>query len=111
MKYELVMPDNDPRTARVVWSEQKGDVIVLCIYVDQCPSQLTYEAANTEMSGAMNESDRERIEWCVSIMRSIADLGRTAPLGDMYPLAVHAIATLKRLIDKELCDDIKRPVN
>ena len=34
MKHKLVMPDDDPRSARVVWSEQKGDMMELCIAVD-----------------------------------------------------------------------------
>lgn len=37
MKYKLVMPDDDPRSARVFWSEQKGDVTELCIAVDHDP--------------------------------------------------------------------------
>lgn len=39
MKHVLVMPDDDPRTAKVVWSEQKGDVTELCIVVDHDPQQ------------------------------------------------------------------------
>lgn len=37
MKHKLVMPDDDPRNAQVVWSEQKGDVTELCITVDHDP--------------------------------------------------------------------------
>lgn len=43
----------------------------------------------------MNESDRRRIEFCISTLRDIADLGRDKPLGDLYPAVVMCIDTLK----------------
>jgi hypothetical protein len=46
MKHTLVMPDDDTRSARVVWSEQKGDVMELCIAVDHdAPSWQSMETA------------------------------------------------------------------
>ena len=37
VKYELHLPDGDPRTARVVFSERKGDTVELCVALSEPP--------------------------------------------------------------------------
>jgi hypothetical protein len=49
----------------------------------------------------LDESDKLRLEWCLTTARRIADLGRDAPLGDLYPEAVMVCATLKRVLNIE----------
>lgn len=45
-----------------------------------------------------NESNKARIEWCISTVREIADLGRDKPLSDLYPQAVVVVNALKRVL-------------
>ena len=54
------------------------------------------------MGQDLNDSDKARIEWCISVLRDIADLGRNQPLGDLYPQAVMVIGTLKRVLDPNI---------
>ena len=51
------------------------------------------------MSEQLNDSDKARLEWCVAMVREIADLGRDKPLGDLYPQAVQVVAALKRVLE------------
>lgn len=51
---------------------------------------------------SVSESDRARIEWCINIVREIADLGRDKPLGDLYPQAVMVSATLKKVLEPNI---------
>jgi hypothetical protein len=50
---------------------------------------------------SMSSSDRERIEWCLSTVRDIADLGREK-LGDLYPEAVMVCGALNRVLEPNI---------
>jgi len=49
----------------------------------------------------LNESDRARIEYCVTQLREIANLGRPV-LGDYYPETLMIIGALKKVLDPNI---------
>ena len=50
------------------------------------------------------EAHLPRLEWVGEVLRAIADLGRTASLGDLYPESLVALAAVKVVIT-----DMKKP--
>ncbi len=51
------------------------------------------------MNQNLDDSDKERIKWCIATIREIANLGRDQPLGDLYRDAVTVVTTLKKVLE------------
>jgi len=49
----------------------------------------------------LNDSDRARIEFCVTQLREIADLGRPV-LGDHYPTTLMIIGALNKVLEPNI---------
>lgn len=54
------------------------------------------------MGQDLNLSDVARLEWCVTTLNRVKDLGRDVPLGDRWPEVVMVISTLKRVLQPNL---------
>lgn len=54
------------------------------------------------MGQDLNASDVARLEWCLSTLESVKDIGRDAPLGDRWPDVVMVIGTIKRVLEPNL---------
>lgn len=76
------------------------------IIADIAEGTLLY-AAPVPDAGKELYAELPRLEWCASVVREIADLGRQH-LGDLYPQAVTAVGALKRVI--ESCRSEQAPV-
>lgn len=56
------------------------------------------------MGQDLNASDKARVEWCISVLNDVKDLGRNNSLGDKWPDVVMVIAALKRVLHQNLPD-------
>lgn len=58
------------------------------------------------MGQDLNASDTARLEWCISTLDSVKDLGRNEPLGDKWRDVVMVIGALKRVLQPNLSETI-----
>jgi hypothetical protein len=56
------------------------------------------------MGQDLNTSDQARIEWCITTLCAVKDLGRLQPLGDMWPQVVMVIGALRRVLEPNLSE-------
>lgn len=48
------------------------------------------------------ESDKVRLEWCITTLQEVVKLGRDKPLGSEYPNVLMVISTIKRVLQPNL---------
>jgi len=57
-----------------------------------------------EVASDINDSDRERLLYVARVLRSIADIGATQPVGSLWSESVAAVDTIKRVLDVQDAD-------